>query len=60
MVPKFYGSRNLVPPENTRGIQLLAILMEYIQGTPLTDIEAAKSNTPPAIFHPPFGCSEKV
>jgi hypothetical protein len=52
VIPEFYGSGNVVLPENTRGIRLLAIIMEYIQGTPLADIEAGKANTPPAIFRP--------
>jgi serine/threonine protein kinase len=52
VIPKFYGSGNVVPPENTRGIQPLAILMEYVHGTPLANIEAGKVNMPPAIFRP--------
>ena len=52
VIPKFYGSGNIVPPENTRGIQPLAVIMEYIQGTPLADIEAGKVNLLPAIFRP--------
>jgi len=52
VIPKFYGSGNVVPPANTRGIQPLAILMEYIHGTPLADIEVGQVNLPPAIFRP--------
>ena len=37
---------NIVPTENTRGIQPLAVLMEYIQGTPLADIEASQPYRP--------------
>ena len=51
-IPKFYGSGIVIPPANTRGIQPLAILMEYIQGTPLADIEVGKVNLPPSIFQP--------
>ena len=52
VIPKFYGSAIVIPPANTRGIQPLAILMEYIQGTPLADIEVGKVNLPPSIFRP--------
>ena len=52
VVPKFYGSGNIVPEANTRGIQPFAILMEFIQGTPLADIEVGKVNPPPSIFRP--------
>ena len=52
VIPKFYGSGIVVPPANTRGIQPLAILMEYIQGTPLADIEVGTVNLPPSIFCP--------
>ena len=52
VIPKFYGSGNVVPPENTRGIEPFAVLMEYIHGTPLVDIEVGKVNLPPAIFLP--------
>ena len=52
VVPKSYGLGNIVPPENTRGIQPLAVLMEYIPGTPLADAEVGKMNLPPSIFRP--------
>jgi serine/threonine protein kinase len=52
VIPMFYGSGNVVPPASTRGIQPRAILMEYIHGTPLADIEVGKVNLPPAIFRP--------
>ena len=37
---------------NTRAIEPFAILMEYIQGTSLADIEVGKANLPPSIFRP--------
>ena len=52
VIPKFYGSGNVVPRANARGIEPLAILMEYIHGTSLADIEVGKVNLPPAIFRP--------
>jgi serine/threonine protein kinase len=52
IVPKLYGSGNIIPPANTRGIQPLAALIEYIPGTPLADVEAGKLNIPPAVVHP--------
>jgi len=52
VIPKFYGPGIVIPQANTRGIQPLAVLMEYIQGTPLADIEVGKVNLTPSIFRP--------
>ena len=52
VIPKFYGSGIVIPPANTRGIQPPAILMEYIQGMQLADIEVGKMNPSPSIFQP--------
>ncbi|KIM41968.1 hypothetical protein M413DRAFT_37144, partial [Hebeloma cylindrosporum] len=52
VIPKFYGSGNVIPLPNTRAIQPFAILMEYIHGTTLATIDPVKVNVPPAIFYP--------
>jgi serine/threonine protein kinase len=53
IIPKFYGSGNIIPPARTRSIQPPAVLIEYIRGTTLADYNAAKlPNLPFAIFRP--------
>jgi len=51
-IPKFYESGIVIPSVNTRAIEPFAILMEYIQGTSLADIEVGEVNLPPLIFRP--------
>jgi len=53
VIPKFYGSGNVLPPAHTRSIRPPAVLIEYIRGTTLADYNAAKlPNLPFAIFRP--------
>jgi len=60
IIPKFYGSGNVLPPAGTRSIQPPAVLMEYIRGTTLAEYNAAKlPNLPFAIFRPMFDAVSK-
>jgi len=51
-IPKFYGSGNAHHPANARTIQPRAVLIKYIHGTPLADLEVGKLNILPVIFPP--------
>ena len=60
IIPKFYGSGNVLPLAHTRSIQPPAVLIEYIRGTTLADYNAAKlPNLPFAIFRPLFDAIRK-
>ncbi|EDR05101.1 uncharacterized protein LACBIDRAFT_330225 [Laccaria bicolor S238N-H82] len=39
VVPKVFATGNIVPPPNTRAIQPLGVLIEYVPGIPLSDVK---------------------
>ena len=53
VVPKVYGTGSVIPPPNTRAIQPLGVLLEYIPGTPLSDLKPGGGvNVPFEIVRP--------
>ncbi|KIK04405.1 hypothetical protein K443DRAFT_675998 [Laccaria amethystina LaAM-08-1] len=53
VVPKVFVTGSVIPPPNTRAIQPLGILIEYIPGIPLSDLEPGSGvNIPFEVMRP--------
>ena len=53
VVPKLFATGSVIPPPNTRAIQPLGVLMEYIPGIPLSDLKPGSGvHTPFEIVRP--------